>query len=494
MNQNQGSNNRTNHVDLRAIARQEMLANGFRPDFEDTVRAQVAQLKAHSPIAATAPAPKDLRNLLWSSIDNDTSRDLDQIEWAERLANGATRVLIGIADVDSDVPKGSPIDFHAQFETTTVYTGVENFSMIPEELSTGMTSLNEDQDRAAIVVEIVHDSDGSILSGDAYPALVRNRAQLAYNGVGAWLEDSGAAPPKVAASTELQAQLKLQDQAAQQLCLARCNRGALNLENIETNPVLTDGQITDVAAMQKNRATDLIEDFMIAANHVVAQMLSAKKVSSIRRVVRVPERWNRIVELAAALGEKLPDVASSKALNDFLLKRREVDPDHFPDLSLSVIKLMGPGEYVVERPGDPDPGHFGLAVHNYTHSTAPNRRYADLVSQRLVKATLGNKPAPYSDAELDAIARNCTLKEDAARKVERAMRKHIAAVAMANRIGESFDAIVTGVSDKGTYVRTIRPPVEGRVMRGEKGLDVGDRVRVTLLETDPRRGFIDFAR
>jgi len=493
MNHNPVNHGATNHVDLRAIARQEMIANGFRPDFDDAVRAQVARLKA-SGTPSHSPAAKDLRGLLWSSIDNDTSRDLDQIEVAERLPDGTTRVLVGIADVDSAVPKSSPIDVHAERESTTVYTGVENFSMIPEELSTGLTSLNENEDRSCMVIEIVHDAEGNVQSGDVYPALVRNRAQLTYNGVGAWLEGAGPAPPKVAASPDLQAQLKQQDEAAQQMRVARCKRGALNLESIEPNPVLTNGQITGVAAAQKNRATELIEDFMIAANQVIAQTLSARKVSSIRRVVRTPERWNRIVELAANLGETLPATPDSNALNAFLLKRRATDPDHSPDLSLAVIKLMGPGEYVVERPGDPDPGHFGLAVHDYTHSTAPNRRYADLVTQRLIKAALASQPAPYPDSELDVIAQNCTSKEDAARKVERAMRKHIAAVALANRVGEMFDAIVTGVSPKGTYVRTIHPPVEGRVMRREQGLDVGDRVRVTLLDTNPQRGFIDFAR
>lgn len=483
-----------NHVNLQAIARQEMLANGFRPDFEDAVRAQTAQLRINMPPTPKNAAARDLRDLPWSSIDNDTSRDLDQIEVAERLPNGTTRVLIGIADVDTAVPKGSPIDLHAEREGTTVYTGVENFSMIPEALSTGLTSLNESEDRCCIVIEIVHDTEGNVQSGDAYQALVRNHAQLAYNGVGAWLDGTGAPPTKVAASSAIEAQLKLQDEAAQQMRGARCRRGALNLESIEPNPILTNGQVTGVAAAQKNRATELIEDFMIAANEVIARMLSASKVSSIRRVVRTPERWNRIVELAASLGETLPAAPDSNALNEFLLKRRAVDPIHSPDLSLAVIKLMGPGEYVMERPGDPDPGHFGLAVHDYTHSTAPNRRYADLVTQRLIKAALANQPAPYPDSELENIARNCTLKEDAARKVERSMRKHIAAVALSNRIGESFDAIVTGVTPKGTFVRTIHPPAEGRVMRGEQGLDVGDRVRVKLLDTNPQRGFIDFGR
>ena len=471
-----------------------MLAHGFHPDFEDAVRAQAEKLEKAPPVDPPAIQRKDLRNLFWSSIDNDTSRDLDQIEWAEKLPNGMTRVLVGVADVDRDVPKGSPIDLHAAFETTTVYTGVQNFSMIPDELSTGLTSLNENEDRPAMVVEFVHDSEGNLQSGNAYPVVVRNHAQLAYNGVGAWLEGTGPAPAKVAASPDLQAQLKLQSESARQLAIARCKRGALNLESIEPSPVFTDGQVTGVEAVKKNRATELISDFMIAANQVIAQNLSGKKVSSIRRIVRTPERWDRIVALAAGLGEKLPADPSAIALDAFLRKRRDADPDRFPDLSLMVIKLMGPGEYVVERPGDPDPGHFGLAVHDYTHSTAPNRRYADLITQRLIKAAFTNQPPPYTDAELDKIARDCTTKEDAARKVERAMRKHIAAVAMAGRIGQTFDAIVTGASDKGTYVRTLSPPIEGRVIKGEQGLDVGDRVKVTLLNTDPQRGFIDFGR
>ena len=482
-----------NHVDLYAAARQEMAANGFHPEFSDEVRAQVAKLKASAAQSNPDATVKDLRDLLWSSIDNDTSRDLDQIEVAERLPNGAIRILIGIADVDALVVKGTPIDLHAQSETTTVYTGIVNFSMLPEELSTGLTSLNENADRLAVVVEMVLASDASIQSSDAYRALVRNKAQLTYNGVGAWLEGKAAAPSKVTASTPLQDQLKLQDEAAQLMRTARYRMGALNIDSVETTAELLNGQVSGIHVAQKNRATELIEDFMIGANGVIARMLAGKHVSSIRRVVKTPERWDRIVELAAKLGEKLPSEPNSAALNAFLLKRKVVDPVHSPDLSLAIVKLMGPGEYVVERPGDPGQGHFGLAVHDYTHSTAPNRRFADLVTQRLVKAVLAGGRGPYSDDELSAIAKNCTLKEDAARKVERAMRKRIAAAALASRIGETFRAVVTGVTPKGTFVRTIDPPAEGLVVYGQQGLDVGEQVHARLVSTDPQRGYIDFA-
>jgi exoribonuclease-2 len=269
--------------------------------------------------------------------------------------------------------------------------------------------------------------------------------------------------------------------------------GALNIDSVETTAELLNGQVSGIRVAQKNRATELIEDFMIGANGVIARMLADKRVSSISRVVKSPERWDRIVELAAKLGEKLPSEPDSGALNAFLLKRKAVDPVHSPDLSLAIVKLMGPGEYVVERPGDPVQGHFGLAVHDYTHSTAPNRRFADLVTQRLVKAVLAGSPGPYSDDELYAIAKNCTLKEDAARKVERAMRKRIAAAALSGRIGETFRAVVTGVTPKGTFVRTIDPPAEGLVVHGQQGLDVGEQVQARLVSTDPQRGYIDFA-
>ncbi len=483
---------RSSNPDLQALAKQVMLDHGFEPDFPPEIAQQLTQLKAHAPQVTPGADIRDLRNLLWSSIDNDTSRDLDQIEVAERLPNGDIKVLVGIADVDAFVPKHSAIDEHAAKETTTVYAGVRIFPMLPEELSTGATSLLENADKLSVVVEYAVDAAGCITSSDVYRAIVRNKAQLAYHAVGAWLEGTAAAPAKVAASAELQAQLKLQNQAAQALKNQRYRNGALNIETTEIRPVLLDQQVVDVTSEEKNPATDLIEDFMIAANGVVARML--EKVSSIRRIVKTPERWDRIVQLAAQHGDKLPPDPDSKALNDFLVERKAADPDHFADLSLAVIKLIGPGEYVLERPGDPVQGHFGLAVQDYTHSTAPNRRFPDVVTQRLIKAMLAHQPAPYSDDELAAIASNCTVKEDAARKVEREMSKRLAAVAMSHRIGQVFDSLVTGVTPKGTFVRVLQPRVEGLLAQGQQGLDVGDRLRVKLIRTDVQRGYIDFAR
>ena len=482
-----------NHYDLAALARQEMIAEGFQPDYPPAAERQVAALRAHSASPAPNGAVRDLRGLPWSSIDNDTSRDLDQIEVAERLPNGATRIRIGIADVDADVVKDSPIDQHAAANCTTVYTGVKNFSMLPDELSTDLTSLNEHADRLSVVVELVVDADGNVQDGSAYRAVTRNAAQLAYNSVGEWLEGQGPVPPKIAGSTELQSQLHLQDEVAQKLRELRHRHGALDLDRAESEAVLSDGHVTGIETRRRNRASQLIEDFMVAANGVIARLLRDKGVSSIRRVVKTPERWDRIVELAARCGERLPSDPDSGALNRFLMKRRGIDPAHYADLSLAVVKLMGPGLYMLERPAGEQVGHFALAVQDYTHSTAPNRRFADLVTQRLVKCAIGGgSSSPYADAELDSIARNCTLREDAARKVERAMHKRVAAVAMHSRIGETFKAVVTGVTAKGTFVRLVSPPVEGRVMRGERGLDVGDQIQVKLVNTDPQRGFIDF--
>ena len=471
-----------------------MRAHGFDPEFAPQVQEQLAALAAHPPPLASSADIRDLRALPWSSIDNDTSRDLDQLEIAELLPDGATKVRVAIADVDAFVPRHSAIDDHAANATTTVYTGVRNFPMLPEALSNDATSLLEAHDKLAVVTEYVVSTDGAVQSSDVYRAIVRNIAQLTYDGVGAWLERTGPAPAKIAASPVLQSQLALQDTCAHALRRARYRHGALNIETIETRPVVLGGEVVDVVRQDKNRATELIEDFMIAANEVVARMLEAKRVSSIRRIVKTPERWDRIVALASTLGTSLPAAPDSKALNEFLIARKAAEPDHFADLSLAVIKLMGPGEYVLERPGDPAQGHFGLAVEDYTHSTAPNRRFADLVTQRLIKAVLGNQPAPYADDELAAIARNCTLKENASRKVEREMSKRIAAVAMSGRIGESFDAVVTGVTPRGTFVRILKPRVEGLLARGQQGADVGDKLRVTLVSTDVEHGYIDFAR
>jgi VacB/RNase II family 3'-5' exoribonuclease len=482
------------HVDLQAAARRIMIENGFEPDAEPAVSAQLAELARRPPEVAPGPEVRDLRGLAWSSIDNDTSRDLDQLEAAERLADGSTRVLVAIADVDVFVPKGSPIDQHAARQTTTVYAGVSTFPMLPEPLSTAATSLVEAGDKLAVVVEFVVSADGHVLSSSVFRAVVRNKAQLTYDAVGAWLEGDAAPPPKLAASADLQAQLRCQHDAAQALRNERYRHGALNIETIETHPVVLRDEVVGVEQQERNHATELIEDFMIASNEVVARLLTARGVSSIRRVVKTPKRWDRIVELAAMSGGRLPAAPDSKALNEFLLARKAADADHFADLSLAVIKLLGSGEYVLVRPGDPEQGHFGLAVEAYAHSTAPNRRYADLVTQRLVKALLANRPAPYSDDELADEARACTMKEDAARKVERAMSKRIAAVAMSGRIGELFDAIVTGVTPRGTFVRVLKPHIEGLLARGHEGVDVGDRLRVKLVRTDAEQGFIDFAR
>jgi exoribonuclease-2 len=480
-----------NGFDLFAAAHQEMIDEGFQPEFSPDSARQLDALKMQ-PAPGIESGVRDLRSLLWSSIDNDTSRDLDQAEAAERVSAGI-RVLIAIADVDADVPGGSPIDQHAAAQTTSVYTGIRTFPMLPEQLSTDLTSLNQDADRLAVVVDMVVAIDGSITSGDVYRALVRNRAQLTYNGVGPWLEGSSAAPAKVTASPDLAAQLKLQDEAAHILLEERQRLGALNIDRVEAEAVITDGQVQGINTRKKNRASELIENFMVAANGVMARALVSAGVSSIRRVVKTPERWPRIVELAARYGDKLPPAPDSGALNAFLHKRKTADAVHYADVSLAVIKLMGPGEYVLSRAGDKDQGHFALAAHDYTHSTAPNRRFADTVTQRLIKSVLSKTPPPYSDQQLDSIARNCTLKEDAARKVERAMNKRIAAVALQHRIGETFAAVVTGVTPKGVFVRIVSPPAEGILVHGQ-GVDVGDQLRVKLVSTDPRRGYVDFAR
>jgi VacB/RNase II family 3'-5' exoribonuclease len=482
----------SSHIDLQAMAKQVVQQRGFQPDFSREVNQQVAELRSHPPSVSAGTDVRDLRDLLWSSIDNDDSRDLDQIEVAEDLSNGNTRIRIGIADVDCFVAKQTAIDQHAARETTTVYAGVRNFPMLPEPLSTDQTSLLENQDRLAMIVEFTVDTEGHVTASDIYRAVVRNRAQLQYNSLAAWLEGTAPASAQVAASSDLQAQLRLQSAVAQKLRTQRHERGALNLQTNELLPLFLNDQIIGVVNQGKNCATELIEDFMIAANSVVARRL--ENVSSLRRIVRQPKRWDRIVELAATYGEKLPAEPDSRALNDFLIMRKAADGDHFADLSLAVIKLIGPGEYVLERPGETVPGHFGLAVHDYMHSTAPNRRFADVVTQRLIKAVLAGKSNPYSDNELSAIAVNCTEKGDAARKVQRDISKRLAAVAMQNRIGATFDAEVTGVTPRGTFVRALQAHVEGLLARGNEGLDVGDKLRVKLIRTDVQHGFIDFAK
>jgi VacB/RNase II family 3'-5' exoribonuclease len=477
---------------LGDIARRAMLERGLLPDFSAAALKQTDSITA--PAAAVASDVRDLRHLLWASIDNDDSRDLDQLSVAQALADGAVTLWVAIADVDAIVHRGSPIDDHARSNTTSVYTVPRIFPMLPEKLSTDLTSLGEGQERAAIVVELTVNAQGALIASDVYRALVRNQAKLAYNGVGAWLENKGPAPAKVAAVAGLDEQLRLQDRTAQTLRAVRQAHGALTLETIEARPVFDGEVLRDLRPDITNRAHQLIEDFMIAANGVTARYLAGKRVPSLRRVLPKPKKWSRIVELAAQLGESLPAEPSAPALNAFLGRRRLADPARFADLSLSVVKLLGRGEYMLELPGQQVDGHFGLAVEDYTHSTAPNRRFPDLLTQRLLKSVLMGQPAGYSQDELRSLAAHCTVQEDNAAKVERRVGKSAAALLLAARIGQLFDAIVTGAADKGTWVRISAPVAEGRVIKGFQGLNVGDRCRVKLVHTDVEHGFIDFER
>ncbi|MBA3889182.1 MAG: RNB domain-containing ribonuclease [Gemmatimonadaceae bacterium] len=481
-------------ADLHAVAAAAMRANGFAPDFSAEVLREVEAFD--DPGNATLPVgARDLRALPWSSIDNRESRDLDQIEAAERCDDGRIRLLVAIADVASFVPPGSASDDHSAINTTSVYTGVAVFPMLPERLSTDLTSLNEGEDRLAVVIQFDVAADGALSGATVYRALVHNYAKLTYNEIGAWLEGRGPEPRAIAASQALRHQLQLQEEAAGRLRIARKRAGALDFESVEASPVVANGKVIDLRVTQRNRARDIIEDFMVAANRSVAAYLIANGSASLRRVVREPKRWDRIVAIAAEHGVMLPEKPDSVALSEFLSARRVADPEHFADLSLAVVKLLGPGVYVLERRlgNRREAGHFGLAVADYVHSTAPNRRFADLVTQRMLRAVELQSGAPYTDEQLIAIANRCTERGDAARKVERTMRKVAGASMLADRVGESFAAVVTAASPKGTYVRLLSPPVEGRVVRGGPGLDVGDTVRVTLVVTDAVKGFIDFA-
>jgi exoribonuclease-2 len=469
-----------------------MLERGLLPEFSAEARAELDAIQ--KPAAPAGESVRDLRAALWASIDNDDSRDLDQLTVAEAMPGGDCKILVAVADVDSLVKKGSAIDEHARHNTTSVYTAAEIFPMLPEKLSTDLTSLNFQEERLSIVVEMVIDAEGTVKQSDLYRARVTNKAKLAYNSVAAWLEGSGSPPEAVSAIQGLEENLRLQDQTAQKMKNLRHVHGALSLETIEAKPVFDGEAIRGLEVEEKNRAKDIIEDFMIGANGVTARYLSAKNFPSIRRVVRVPKRWDRIVELAAEKNFTLPADPDSKALEEFLVKEKAADPVRFPDLSLTVIKLLGSGEYVAEPPEGIAPGHFGLAVQDYTHSTAPNRRYPDLLTQRLLKAAIDGQPAAYSKEELDVLAAHCTEAEDAANKVERQVEKSAAALLLESRIGEQFDSIVTGASDKGTWVRLLSMPVEGRLVRGFEGADVGDKILVQLLSVDVQRGFIDFKK
>ncbi len=482
-----------NHrADLAALARRAMRERGLLPDFSPAVLAEVAAFRSAIP-EGDGHLP-DLTGLPWFSVDNDDSRDLDQITVAERLDGGAVRVLVGIADVDVLAGLGSATDGHARENTTSVYTAGGVFTMLPERLSFDLTSLNEGEDRLSMVVELVVSPEGEVTSSTVFRARVRNRARLAYDAVAAWLSGEAPPPEAIGRAPGVEEQVRLQDEVARRLKGVRHEQGALTLQSIEARPVFDGGTLVDLAPERPNRAKELVENLMVAANGATARFLEAKGWPSLRRVVKEPARWGRIVELAAQHGDALPDRPDSRALSAFLERRRAADPLRFPDLSLAVVKLLGPGEYAVERPGEDAPGHFGLAVKDYTHSTAPNRRYPDLITQRLLKAALGGGPSPYTVADLEGLAVHCTKREDDANKVERRMKKSAAALLLSSRVGETFEGVVTGASEKGTWVRVLHPPVEGRVVRGSAGLDVGDRVRVRLLETDVERGYVDFGR
>ncbi len=470
------------HTQLEAVARDVATKLGFVVEFTKE------ELDSVPRRAADERGASDMTSLLWSSIDNPESTDLDQIEWGERLADGAIRMLVGIADVDAWVPEGAPLDKRAGWNTTTLYGGVATFPMLPDSLSSGETSLLPGAPRLAVVTEFVVAKDGEVSGTKVHRARVVNHAKLTYEAVGAWLESGeGELEAKLAE------QVRLQDEAAQRLRRHRIQNGALELETIEARAVTKDGGVVELAVLHKNRARELIEDLMIATNGATARWLEALRFASLRRVVRTPRRWDRIVDVARERGAELPAAPDAVALAEFLRAQRVADPEHFADLSLSVVKLLGAGEYAVADPESPE-GHFGLAVDDYAHSTAPNRRYGDLVTQRLLKAGARGDETPYTASELRSVCARITDQEDNARKFERTMRKVAAASFLSDRIGDVFDAIVTGVAEKGTFVRLIDPPAEGRVISGERGLDVGDKTRVRLVATEPKKGFIDFAR
>jgi len=493
----------TTHTDqqhrliLRGIAHRVMLERGLLPDFSEAIQAELKIMRL--PEEGIGDGRRDLRHLLWASIDNDDSQDLDQLTVAEALSGDEVKILVAVADVESLVKKGDAVDAHAQHNTTSVYTAAEIFPMLPEKLSTDMTSLMFDQDRLALVVEMVVGSDGAVQESVIYQAWVHNHAKLAYKSVAAWLEHDAAMPDAIGAIMGLAENLRLQDRVAQSMHHFRHVHGALSLETKEAKPVFVGDQIYDLEEEEKNRAKEIIEDFMIAANGVTARYLTEKNYPTLRRVVRTPKRWDRIVEIARQHGYRLSDNPDPKALEEFLVKQKAADPLRFPDLSLTVIKLLGAGEYIAKPGGESsthgeEMGHFGLAVRDYTHSTAPNRRYPDLITQRLLKAAILGQAVPYHMEELDALGRHCTAAEDAANKVERQVGKSAAALLLESRIGDVFDGIVTGAAAKGTWVRLLKMPVEGKLVEGANGVDVGDRIRVQLVETDVERGYIDFRK
>lgn len=478
--------------DLAVLARQAMIEHGLTPDVPADVLEAVAEIAG--PATAEGSDIHDLRKLLWASVDDDDSRDLDQLTVARTGGDGTVTILVAIADVDALVPVGSRVDRHAQANTTTVYTPAVIFPMLPDRLSTDLTSLAPGEDRLALVIEMEVDGEGDTSRPDVYRARVHNHAKLAYPGVAAWLDDQGPMPAAMARVPGMDEQIRIQDEVARRLNTRRHERGALDIRTVEARPVVRDGTVVGLDQEEKSRSRQMIEDFMIAANGITARFLTERGLPSIRRVVKAPENWDRIVKLARDVGDALPTEPDQVALAQFMARRREADPLHYPDLSLSIVKLMGSGSYAVERPDQPPLGHFGLAARDYGHATAPNRRFPDVLTQRLLKAGIAGKPCPYPLDELERLAEHCTKQEDQARKVERQVRKAAASVFLGTRIGETFDALVTGSNERGTWVRTLRPPVEGKLVEGEAGVEVGERLRVRLQHIDPARGFVDFAR
>lgn len=473
---------------LQDIARNVMMEHGLEVDFSPAARAELEGI--HTP--AVVAEARDLRDLLWCSIDNDDSRDLDQLSVAEALPDGTTKVLVAVADVDALVHKNSAIDKHAQKNTTSIYTAAIIFPMLPEKLSTNLTSLNFDEDRVAMIFEMIVDAEGAVTASDIYRATVRNKAKLAYASVAAWLDNTGPMPDPMAAVAGLPENIRLQFAVAEKLREVRHKRGSLDFETIETHPVFEGDELVDLVLEKRNSSKDIIEDFMVAANGVSARFLASKNLPSLRRVVKVPKHWDLIVELAGTYNYRLPEKPDSKALDTFLIQQRDEDPLRFPDLSLNVIKLLGAGEYSVELPGGKTEGHFGLAVKDYSHSTAPNRRYPDILTQRLLKAALAGEKPPYTLEELEELALRCTTCEDAAKKVERQVRKSVEAILLQRRVGEHFKALVTGVNEHGTWVRLLDVPVEGKLMESTQQLTPGQELHVELIDTNVERGFIDF--
>jgi exoribonuclease-2 len=476
--------------DLVRIATDAMSERGLQPEFPPPVQHQLASITG--PGNDADPRILDLTALNWCSIDNDDSLDLDQLTTCEVLKGGAVKIFVAVADVDALVKKGSAIDAHARVNTTSVYTSARVFPMLPERLSTDLTSLNPDEDRLALVSEMIVAADASITHATVHRAKVRNKAKLAYDALSAWIDGTGALPEAVRAVPGLEAQLRTQDAVAQRLRTRRHAQGSLEFETFQPRAVFDGERVVDIQQQVQNRARQLIEELMIATNTCTALFLASHGGASLRRVVRSPERWLRIAEVAQELGTALPTTPDSKALEAFLAKRHRADPLRFPDLSLVIVKLMGSGEYVVERPKGPPIGHFGLALRDYTHSTAPNRRYPDLITLRMIKGLLAGSKPPYSIAELEALALHCTQQEDAAKKVERQVRKSEAAMLLESQIGRQFDAIVTGRSASSTWVRLFTPPAEGMLVGRVPELDIGQQVRVKLEATNVERGFIDF--